>query len=151
MEFRKATIDDVETLMGLRKQMFADDGIPATCNIDEEMRGYFTTGIKDGSFIAWLAIDGGEAVAVGGVFFYNMPPSYSSPTGRAAYVTNMYTRKDYRRQGIASALLTRLLDDARALGYSRISLMASAMGRKLYEQFNFTDSTGYMSLPLNPV
>ena len=148
MEFRKATTDDVETLMSLRKQMFADDGIPATCDIDEEMREYFTTSLADGSFIAWLAVDGGKAVATGGVFFYKMPPSYGNPTGLAAYLTNMFTQKDYRRRGVASELLTRLLEDTRALGYSRMLLHASKMGRKVYEKFCFTDAAGYMALPL---
>ena len=149
MEFRKATIEDVETLMKLRKQMFADDGLAATCNIDEEMRDYFTSGFKDGSFIARFAIESGEIVAVGGVCVYALSPSYNNPTGRVAYITNMFTQTEYRRKGIASAILTMLLEDTRALGYSRILLHASAMGRKVYEKFGFTDVAGYMALPLN--
>ncbi len=48
------------------------------------------------------------------------------------YVSNMYVLPEYRRKGIARALMTRLLLDDRRLGASHSVLLASLSGSKLY-------------------
>ena len=53
----------------------------------------------------------------------------SNPTGRKAYLMNLYTAPQYRRQGIATRILTRLVEDAHRRGVTAISLEATAMGR----------------------
>jgi GNAT superfamily N-acetyltransferase len=54
-----------------------------------------------------------------------------------AGVWNVGTLRPFRRQGIASALLMRALADAAADGYSDSVLIASTMGRPMYEQMGY--------------
>ena len=64
-------------------------------------------------------------------------PTYHNPTGRKAYIMNMYTAPEYRRQGIAIHTLDLLVNDARKQGVSQIALEATDMGRPLYEKYGF--------------
>jgi GNAT superfamily N-acetyltransferase len=57
--------------------------------------------------------------------------------GTLAGVWNVGTLRPFRRQGIASALMMRALADAAADGYSDSVLIASAMGRPMYEQMGY--------------
>ena len=72
-----------------------------------------------------------EFVGAGGISFYEVMPTYDNPTGRKAYVMNMYTRLAYRRMGAAYQTLDLLVLEARQRGISFISLEASVLGRLL--------------------
>jgi predicted GNAT family acetyltransferase len=52
--------------------------------------------------------------------------------GDATWVQGMYVRPEFRRQGIARAMLSRLLRDDRAHGSRASFLLASHTGAKLY-------------------
>ncbi len=65
------------------------------------------------------------------------PPTYSNPSGKSGYVTNMYTRPEWRHRGLALMLVDHLVDAARNAGCAALYLNASAMGRPLYEKYGF--------------
>jgi GNAT superfamily N-acetyltransferase len=149
VKYIKATLEDVEVLIKHRKQQLIDEeGLPASANIDSELREYFSSALSNGTFIGWLALENGRIIATSGLCFYQLPPSYSNPSGKVAYVTNMFTVKEYRRNGIASSLLEKILYESRSLGYTVIRLHTSEYGRSLYSEFGFTPSDGYMALKL---
>lgn len=148
MEFRKATIDDVETLVKLRKKQLLDEGSCTPKDLDQELVDYFSYGLLSNTFISWLAVENNIVIATSGVCFYRIPPSYSNPTGKVAYITNMFTLPSHRRKGIASALLEKIVCEARLAGYSIAMLHASSDGKHLYPKFGFMDSDGYMILKL---
>jgi GNAT superfamily N-acetyltransferase len=148
MEFRKANINDIVELTELRKQQLLDEGAKVEENIDIELTEYFLANITNGTFISWVAIENNKIIATSGLCFYQLPPTYSNPSGKVAYVTNMYTVKRYRRKGIASKLLEKIIAEAYSLNYKIIRLHASPDGRNLYIKYGFTDSEGFMSLKI---
>jgi GNAT superfamily N-acetyltransferase len=152
MKKRLAEIKDIPILVELRKQQLADEGLPTISNInldiDEQLTDYYTSAIGDGSFISWVMENDGELIATSGVCFYDLPPNYSNLTGRTAYITNMYTKPDYRNKGIAAELLNTVIGEAKSRGYKVIRLHASAQGKSIYEKAGFSDTDGYMALRL---
>ncbi|MDR0315037.1 MAG: GNAT family N-acetyltransferase [Oscillospiraceae bacterium] len=148
MNFRKADKNDIQQLVKYRMRQLADEGASPVYDISHELSDYFTSHISDGSFISWLAVDGEEIVATSGICFYQLLPTYSNPTGRVAYVTNMYTLPEYRRCGIASHLLHLVVDEAHKHGYKLIRLHASAAGKSIYRKRGFTDTGDFMSMML---
>lgn len=60
---------------------------------------------------------------------------------------NMYTRPEYRRQGIARRMLELLIEDAKEKGIGFITLEATPMGRPLYESAGFVSMKDEMILP----
>ena len=150
MQKRKAALEDIPALIKLRKKQLIDEGFqPAPLvDIDQQLTDYFTSSISDGSFVAWVMEVDGEIIATSGVCFYTLPPNFSNPSGGVAYITNMYTKDEYRRKGIATELLEMVIDEAKSRSYSVVRLHASAMGKSVYSKAGFTDSEGYMSLRL---
>jgi GNAT superfamily N-acetyltransferase len=57
--------------------------------------------------------------------------------GAVAGVWNVGTLRPYRQQGLASAILRRALAEAAAEGYADSILVASPMGRSLYEEMGY--------------
>ena len=80
------------------------------------------------------------------VSFYQVMPTYHNPTGKKAYIMNMYTAPEYRRQGIAFHTLDLLVNDAMKQGVSQIALEATDMGRPLYEKYGFVKMEDEMEL-----
>ena len=83
---------------------------------------------------------------MGGESFFTLPPNDWCPSGKTAYISSMYTLPDYRRQGIASRLLTLIIGEAKERLCQRIWLNASDMGRPLYRKFGFADSATAMGM-----
>ena len=146
MEFRRANIDDINELINLRKQQLLDEGDNAEQDIDKELEEYFSQYIANNTFISWVATENNKIIATSGVCFYQLPPNYSNPSGKIAYITNMYTKKEFRRKGIASKLLEKIIDEVRSLNYRIIRLHASSDGKNLYLKYGFSDYEGSMHL-----
>ena len=100
--------------------------------VEEESYAYYRRALESGEHIAYLVYDNGKFIGAGGVSFYQVMPTYHNPTGKKAYIMNMYTASEYRRQGIAFHTLDLLVKDARKQGISQITLEATEMGRPLY-------------------
>ena len=86
-------------------------------------------------------------VGAGGISYFKVMPTYHNKTGNKAYIMNMYTHPDYRRRGIASAVLDLLVKEALTRGVEHISLEATSMGRPLYTKFGFVPMKDEMILP----
>ena len=86
-------------------------------------------------------------VGAGGVSFFQVMPTYHNPSGKKAYIMNMYTHPDYRRMGIAYKTLDMLISGTKCKGITSISLEATAMGRPLYEKYGFVKMNDEMELP----
>ncbi|WP_418972800.1 GNAT family N-acetyltransferase [Allofournierella sp.] len=118
--------------------------------VEAETRRYFEEGLVTGSFAAVLVLAGGELVATGAVSFYEVMPTCHTPTGKKAYIMNMYTAPAWRRRGLATRVLDRLVRECRARGVDTITLEATAMGRPVYERYGFVPMECEMELPAGP-
>lgn len=147
VEIRIAAKDDIELLMSSRLEMLkVVNNLPADYEYTEEIvresRDYFL----NGDHITVLAIDDGKVIGCASMSFMWIMPTFSHPTGRRAHLMNVYTRSEYRRQGIARKMVNMLIDETWKRGATEISLDATTMGRPLYESLGFTNSTEGMVL-----
>lgn len=148
--YRKATWKDMELLVASRVEILRDaNGLPQDTDmsqVERESRAYFQRALEDGSCICYLAFDGDRLAGVGGVSFYQVMPTYYTPTGQKAYIMNMYTSPDFRRKGIAYHILDLLIREIRNRGVVYIALEATDMGRPLYEKYGFVKMEHEMRL-----
>ena len=84
--------------------------------MEEKSYAYYRRALESGEHIAYLVYDNGKFIGAGGVSFYQVMPTYHNPTGKKAYIMNMYTAPEYRRQGIAINTLDLLVKDAKEQG-----------------------------------
>lgn len=73
---------------------------------------------------------------------------FSIPSGKCAYLMNIYVRPAYRRQHIGTSVVLWLVDQARSLGISKIYLETSEMGRKMYHNLRFEEMKDMLKLHL---
>ena len=149
-EYKKATMKDVDELVRtriivLRAANKLSDDVDMSL-VEKESYAYYRHALKTGEHIAYLVYDNGKFIGAGGVSFYQVMPTYHNPTGKKAYIMNMYTNPEYRRQGIAYHTLDLLIKDARKQGISQIALEATDMGRPLYERYGFIKMEDEMEL-----
>ena len=149
MDYRRAGLADVPLITAYRKQQLIDEGSSPDVDIDKALLDYHAGAIANGSLVEWLVVDDGEVVATGAVIFQQHPPSYSNPAGRVAYVTNMYTRPDHRRQGLATSLLSKLMDECRARDCRVVWLRGSHDGLPVYAKFGFVPLSNAMVMKLS--
>ena len=93
-------------------------------------------------------MDGKKIIGTSGMSFVEKPPYYGCPTGRIGLLSSMYTDPEYRRQGIAKELLTRVVEEARAYGCGTVQITASDMGVLLYTNFGFVKNGNFMQYRL---
>lgn len=144
--FRVAAPADVHQLVELRILQLLDEGYAEITDIRRELSQYFSTNLQNGSLVCWVGVVEEIIFATAGICFYQLPPTFSNPSGQIAYITNMYTDPHYRGQGTASLLLSKLLSAAKARNYSSVRLHASRLGRGVYEKAGFVDTDGYMAM-----
>jgi ribosomal protein S18 acetylase RimI-like enzyme len=129
----------------LRAANKLDDNVDMS-EVERESRDYYEKALLDESHTAYLVFDDGEFVGAGGVSYFRVMPTYHNPSGRKAYIMNMYTAPDHRRRGIAYNTLDLLVKDAKEKGIDAISLEATDMGRPLYERYGFVKMNDEMEL-----
>ncbi len=149
---KRAGAGDAELLAEMRLEMRRERET-ALCRLpDAEFYRhnleFFRTHLADGSFISYIAWEGDRAAACSGLSLQVHPPTYENPTGRHGYVTNMYTRPEWRRRGIAKMLVDKLVEAAKDAGCAQLYLNASPMGRPLYIRYGFEPVDGEMRFTL---
>lgn len=122
-------------------------GQPADKRLLVANRQYYRKHIADGSHLAFVAVtQDGEEAGCGAVCFTDELPSPDNPTGKCAYLMNIYVREPFRKHGIAHAIVTRLIEEARARACGKIYLETTAEGRPVYESLGFGNLPDMMKL-----
>lgn len=144
--YRKATADDIELLMQSRLEALkAVNDLPEDYTFTDELISCSREYFKNANQTTILAIDG-KVVGCATMCYIEMMPSFTHPTGKRAHLMNVYMNRQYRRQGIASHMLSMLLDEAKEKGVTEISLDATELGRELYKKHGFIASKECMVL-----
>ena len=146
MTYQKLTLEQVDALLAMRILQLTEEGTENPEALLPGLRHYYDTHMADGTFVSWAAICEGELVAVSGMSFVEKPPYGDNPSGKIGLLSGMYTRKAYRRQGIAKALLDRVIEEARQYGCGTVQVTASQMGRLLYTDYGFQQSEKFMQI-----
>ena len=152
LTYRKATIGDLELLVRTRiKVLRCANQLPDTADlavVEAQSRIYYINSLGP-AHVAYLVFDGNVLAGCGGASFYQVMPTCMNPSGKKAYIMNMYTEPDYRRRGIAWKTLDLLVNEARSRGVVFITLEATNMGRPLYEKYGFIAMDDEMILPFD--
>ena len=142
-------INDVERLLALRceviDEVFGHE--PDTALIDAN-RQYYSEALTDGSHIACIATVDGTDVGCGAICLQRELPSPENPSGRSAYLMNIYVREPFRRHGYGSKIVSWLIDEAKRHDCNKIYLETTDMGRDVYAGLGFVDFDNLMILKI---
>ena len=150
LNYKKAVLEDIEILTETRiivlraANQLSDD--VEMYDVKEHSYLYYQKALSEDSHVGYLVFDGNEFVGAGGISFFQVMPTFHNPTGKKAYIMNMYTKPEYRRKGIAYKILDLLVAEAKQRGIHAISLEAKDIGKPLYEKYGFVKMNDEMEL-----
>lgn len=138
-------ITAIPTLMHWRKEVIENVfGTIPSKRLLVANRQYYRRNIADGRHIAIIAEIDDVDVGCGALCLSEELPSPDNPSGKCAYLMNIYVREAYRGQGIGHSIVRWLVDKASQLGCDKIYLETTDCARTLYNSIGFEDLSGYM-------
>lgn len=152
MHFSEAALEDLDMLIQIRIDFLRDDGGSMSMDMENTLRiqlaAYIPKHLNRDLFI-FTAKDDGRIISTVFLSMTEKIPNTEYPNGRTGIVHNVYTYPEYRKTGLATALLQQMVKQARLLDISAVDLIATEDGRPLYEKAGFCAvKNTYMRLSL---
>lgn len=148
IQYRKLTEKDLDIFIEMRINQLREEGAKEDIDLRPAFRDYYMRHMKDGTFVSWIAEDGGKIIGTSGMSFVEKPPYFGCPSGKMGLLSSMFTNPAYRRKGIAKELLHRVVEEAKNYGCGTVQITASDMGVKLYTAYGFTHNGNFMQYKL---
>lgn len=142
---RIETLNDIDELMRWREEVIVNVfGLHPSHDLLAANREYYSQALPSGEHLALVAVDDKGECGCGGVCFSMELPSPDNPSGRCAYLMNIYVRDAFRNNGIAHRIVTRLIAEAKARNCGKIYLETTADGKPVYRSLGFRDMPDMM-------
>ena len=130
MKFKKASLSDLEILVSTRVNVLRSanqlDLSVDMKEVEKSSRLYYQEALASDNHTAFLVYNADDnVIGAGAVSYYQVMPTYHNPSGKKAYIMNMYVAPEHRRKGIATKLLDLLIADSKIRGIDLIMLVAS--------------------------
>ncbi|MCM1006172.1 MAG: GNAT family N-acetyltransferase [Prevotella sp.] len=143
--FNVRKITDCETLLKWREEVIRNVfDISSGYELLKANRQFYAKHISDNTHIAVIASVDGKDCGCGAVCFSDELPSPDNPTGKCAYLMNIYVRPEFRKRGVAHFIVRGLINEALARKCGKIYLETTAEGRPVYESLGFADMNDMM-------
>ena len=148
IEYRKLSEKELDVFIEMRINQLREEGAKEDIDLKPALLDYYKRHMKDGTFVSWVALDGNNIIGTSGMSFVEKPPYFGCPSGKIGLLSSMFTNPNYRRNGIAKELLSRIVNEAKQYGCGTIQITASDMGVKLYTDFGFEHNDNFMQYKL---
>ena len=150
-KIRPAVAGDIPALVELRLGMFQSMGYSDPEELErlrKESYEYMIHKLPSGEYMSWVADVDGQAVASGALVIHSAPPTIRNRRGLEGYVISVFTTPELRKQGIARAIMTSIVDYLRKKGITAVTLRATEEGRPMYLSLGFTPDDRTMALDI---
>ncbi len=150
IKYKKLSENELSMVVKLRIAQLTDEYIaagkvvPKDVDLEPSLMDFYKRNMAAGTYVSWLALDGDKIVGTSGMSFAEKPPYFTCPSGKLGILSSMYTDPNYRRMGIATQLLDRVVKEAENYGCGTIYITASDMGVKLYEAYGFKHNGNFL-------
>lgn len=146
VQFKEADLSDAELMVDLHMAFSDEYNGKQEAAVEENLRRHlleFFCAETGKGFISWYAAIENKAVAMVAMELRKRPGTIKNPSGKWGYIISVFTYPEYRRKGISSLLLNKIIESARLKGYTAFELHATKDGEPMYLKHGFE----YMSEP----
>ncbi len=138
-------IKQISQLMAWREEVIRHVfGETPSAGLLARNRVYYQRHIADGTHYALVATFDGEECGCGSICVTDELPSPDNPSGRCAYLMNIYVRKAFRKHGVAHKIVESLLREAKRRNCGKIYLETTSDGKPVYASLGFEDMPDMM-------
>lgn len=148
---RRAEVSDIPAMVELRLGMFQSMGYREPEDLSrlrKDSIDYMNVALPDGEYKAWVVEAKGDVVASGGLVIHSAPPAVRNSRGLEGYVMSIFTVPEWRKQGMARAIMQAILDYLRSNDITVVTLRATDEGRSLYTSLGFEPADRTMILDI---
>lgn len=139
---RLATSADAALMAEYRLRFNIELSPPQPQEVIDRLRSdliqYFQTHTDNGDFISVIAFYGEEVAGIGSMEPRIIPGNFKNPSGRWGFILNMYTVPEFRKRGVARAILNKLIQTGTECGLTAFELLATKDGQPVYEKAGFS-------------
>lgn len=150
---KKLEKEEIEKIIPLRVALQKHDSVHGKFVVDEEKladatRAYLEEAINHDIFMFGGFVEE-ELVSICGFQLERRLPYMKNLTGRVAFVTSVFTKEEYRRNGYQKATFQMCMDYAKSLEIVRFEInTVNPIAVRMYEQFGFEFNQNAMKLKL---
>ncbi|WP_086347507.1 GNAT family N-acetyltransferase [Candidatus Enterococcus clewellii] len=143
VQIRRSTKNNLVQLVRMRRLFFEENYsfTEEESTTFEEKTAHYLAERLDNTLISWHAEQGDDMVAVAFLEIAERLPHPARKYGRTGTILNVYTKKSFRSQGIASQLVQQLIKEAEELQLDKVDLMATKLGYPVYKKLGFCEFT----------
>lgn len=141
ISYHKAKLDDVSTLVENRilfaLELSGKQNEESISLLRQQITNYFAKAIEENTCISFIAKHEGIVAGIGSMHIREMPGNFKNPSGKWAYIMNMYTVPEFRRKGVCKGILNLLIEEGKKYGISAFELHATKDGEPVYTKEGF--------------
>jgi len=142
MNIRKATSIGMKEIVRIRIAYLNEDygnlSSEQIANLKKQLPEYFIKHIEK-DMIAYIAEENNEIISSVFLVIIEKPSNPSFMSGKIGDILNVYTKPEYRKQGIARQLMKLAIDESKKMNLSYLELKATKDGFNLYKKLGFVE------------
>lgn len=142
MEIRLAVREDIDQLIQLRIDFLKDEFCLSSDDeslIKIQLNSYFNKYLLSDSFIGVLVVKENIIVSTAFLVIQEKPANHLLTNGLSGTLLNVFTYPEYRKQGYATKVVERIIEEAGRKKVSVIDLSATADGLAIYSKLGFKE------------
>lgn len=94
----------------------------------------------------WGVIHNNSIVSIASICLFKRVPYFENLEGLEAYILNVYTEPEFRKQGLTSSLIFEIKEFAFEQNIKRLWLNSSSEAKKLYKKLGFFEKNNEMEI-----
>ena len=153
MVIRKATNIDLYELIKIRiaylKEDYGNISPQQIIGLRKQLPEYYINHIEK-DMIAYIAEENNEIISSVFLVIIEKPSNPSFMSGKIGNILNVYTKPQYRKQGIAGQLLKLVIDESKGMNLAYLELKSTKEGFNLYKELGFIEEqSSYIPMKFN--
>jgi GNAT superfamily N-acetyltransferase len=140
---RRARVSDIPVLVDHRRVSRQELGDVAENWVREDRKyaGWLRPRLRDHEVLSWVCEEQSGKIVGSGCLWLRPTPRVANPNLIRPHIFAMYTERNHRGRGIASAIVKAAIEWCKRKDYERITLNASEKGRNVYARQGFEQSS----------
>jgi len=149
--YRKLGNNDMDLFLKLRNDYIneSQNKINETekDKIKMSLKNYYERHIRDNDFIGIVCEYNETVISAAYLIIEEWPANRNFMNGKIGTLLNVYTYPEYRKNGIATNVIKKIIEEAKKQNVAVINLSASKDGESVYKKIGFTENE-YKSMRL---